>query len=80
MNVDIFAILSLVIIWGFGILGGWILSDMSTRHHTEGTLRIDSSDSEGIYLFLELETSIDKLRHEDTVVFRVKDESYLPQK
>ena len=50
------------------------------KKHSIGTLRIDNSDSDGPYLFLELSTNISSFNKKKQVTLNVLDESYLPQK
>lgn len=45
-----------------------------------GTLRIDSSDPDGPYLFLELETDPNVLKKEKYVTLKVDTKSYISQK
>ena len=45
-----------------------------------GTLRIDTSDPDGPYLFLELHTSINEVMLHKTVTLDVNLESYISQK
>ena len=45
-----------------------------------GTLRVDSSDPDGPYLFLELETDPDFIKKEKYVLLKVDTKSYISQK
>ena len=45
-----------------------------------GTLRIDSSDPDGPYLFLELETEPNVIKKEKYVTLKVDTRSYISQK
>lgn len=45
-----------------------------------GTLRIDTSDSDGPYLFLELNKDINEFYEEDQVVLMVNTENFISQK
>lgn len=45
-----------------------------------GTLRVDSSDSDGPYLFLELETDPNAIKKEKYVLMKVDTRSYISQK
>ena len=45
-----------------------------------GDLRIDESDPDGPYLFLELDQDVDLFRQKDTVTLNIKNESFIPQK
>ena len=44
-----------------------------------GTLRIDSSDPDGPYLFLELRTDVESIKQQKQVVVAVNTESYISQ-
>lgn len=44
-----------------------------------GDLRIDRSDPDGPYLFLELKQGIEAFKHDDYVVLRVNDSNYISQ-
>ena len=44
-----------------------------------GNLRIDTSDDDGPYLFLELEKSVMDVCNSKYVVFKVRNENYLPR-
>ncbi len=45
-----------------------------------GTLRVDSSDPDGPYLFLELETDPSVIKKEKYVLLKVNTKSYISQK
>ena len=45
-----------------------------------GTLRVDSSDPDGPYLFLELEANPDVIKKEKYVLLKVDTKSYISQK
>ena len=45
-----------------------------------GTLRVDSSDPDGPYLFLELETDPGVIKKEKYVLLKVDTKSYISQK
>lgn len=45
-----------------------------------GTLRVDSSDPDGPYLFLELETDLNVIKKEKYVLMKVDTRSYISQK
>lgn len=44
-----------------------------------GTLRVDQSDPDGPYLFLELNESIEKIIHQKKVVMNVNAKNYISQ-
>ena len=48
-----------------------------SKQEALGTLRIDRSDPDGPYLFLELETDISNVLTKESVVFKVSTKDYL---
>lgn len=69
-----------VFIFIIGIVCGAFISNLLLKKHSIGTLRIDNSDPDGPYLFLELSTNISSFNKKKQVILNVLDESYLPQK
>lgn len=69
-----------VFIFIIGIVCGAFIRHLLVKKHSIGTLRIDNSDSDGPYLFLELSTNISSFNKKKQVTLNVMDESYLPQK
>lgn len=69
-----------VFIFIIGIVCGSFISHLLLKKHSIGTLRIDNSDSDGPYLFLELSTNISSFNKKKQVTLNVLDENYLPQK
>lgn len=63
-----------------GIMIGFIVSSIIRRKHPVGFLRIDKSDSDGPYLFLELKKSINEIVTQKTVLLEVKREDFIPHK
>lgn len=49
------------------------------RQKPVGDLRVDCSDRDGPYLFLEPDTDVGTIKAKKTVTFRVKIEDLLPQ-
>lgn len=47
---------------------------------TAGCIRIDHSDADGPYLFLELSESVEKLATRKEVLLEVKEKDFLPHK
>ena len=45
-----------------------------------GDLRIDRSDPDGPYLFLELDKPLSSFEQDEYVVFRIKNENYISHK
>ena len=63
-----------------GILIGFISASVIRRKHPVGFLRIDKSDPDGPYLFLELKKSINEIVTQKTVLLEVKREDFIPHK
>ena len=59
------------------LIGGYILGIYHAKQNPIGTLRIDSSDPDGPYLFLELETDPNVLKKEKYVTLKVDTKSYI---
>lgn len=57
-----------------GVVGTIIVHRVRT--HTDGDLRIDRSDPDGPYLFLEISNSIDVIAKKRRVWFNVIDKNY----
>ena len=63
-----------------GILIGFAVSAIIRRKHPVGFLRIDKSDSDGPYLFLELKKSVNEIIAQKIVLLEVKREDFIPHK
>lgn len=63
-----------------GIMIGFVVSSIIRRKHPVGFLRIDKSDSDGPYLFLELKKSINEIIAQKTILLEVKREDFIPHK
>ena len=63
-----------------GIVIGFAVSFIIYRKHPVGFLRIDKSDPDGPYLFLELKKSINEIVTQKTVLLEVKREDFIPHK
>lgn len=63
-----------------GILIGFTVSSIIRRKHPVGFLRIDKSDPDGPYLFLELKKSVNEIVTQRTVLLEVKREDFIPHK
>lgn len=73
----------LVMAFVLGGLTGYILTSIVNtlkRPKTYGDLRLDNSDSDGPYLFLELHKDVAALEKLDYVTLKVKREDFLPRK
>lgn len=63
-----------------GIMIGFIVSFIIRQKRPVGFLRIDKSDPDGPYLFLELKKSVDEIVTQRTVLLEVKSEDFIPRK
>lgn len=63
-----------------GILIGYVVSSIIRRKHPVGFLRIDKSDPDGPYLFLELKKSFNEIIAQRTILLEVKCEDFIPHK
>lgn len=63
-----------------GILIGFAVLSIIRRKHPVGFLRIDKSDPDGPYLFLELKKSVNEIIAQRTVLLEVKREDFIPHK
>ena len=63
-----------------GIMIGFVVSSIIRRKHRVGFLRIDKSDPDGPYLFLELKKSVNEIIAQRTVLLEVKREDFIPHK
>lgn len=72
-----------VLVFIAGVLIGWaiaLIAHTVFKPKPIGDLRVDNSDPDGPYLFLELEHDLPDLKEYKEVCFRVKVKDYLPQK
>ena len=63
-----------------GILIGVSSATIALSTKCCGSLRIDTSDPDGPYLFLELDKSVKEVSRKPYVTFRVKPENYISHK
>lgn len=64
-----------------GLILGVLLSALILRdNRPDGYLRIDNSDSEGPYLFLELNKDVKCIAEQRTVKLVVRTEDFIPHK
>ena len=62
-----------------GILIGITLTLLILRIKAVGNLRIDTSDSDGPYLFLELSKDVGPISAHKYVILKVKNENFISQ-
>lgn len=72
--------LAIVIFALIGGVIGAILTKLISPTKTIGTLRIDMSDSDGPYLFLELDKGVGDISREQYVQLKINTESYISRK
>ena len=72
--------MNLVIIFALGILVGIIFIGIVFRLFLVGTLRVDHSDSDGPFLFLELSKRVETVISKKYVVLKVKAKDFIPHK
>ena len=63
-----------------GIMIGFVVSSIIRRKNPVGFLRIDKSDPDGPYLFLELKKSVNEIIAQRTILLEVKREDFIPHK
>lgn len=72
---------SLIIIFLFGVMMGYIIAKITSCEKPVGVLRVDHSDpDDGPYLFLELSSNPNTLIHDTYVTLKVNTQSYISQK
>ena len=72
--------MELVIILAIGIVVGSIITRIINRPLDIGTLRIDTSDPDGPFMFLELSKDVDSVTSKKYVILKVNLKSYISQK
>ena len=72
--------MELVIILAIGIVVGSIITRIIIRPLDIGTLRIDTSDPDGPFMFLELSKDVNTVASKKYVVLKVNLKSYISQK
>jgi len=69
----------LLIIFGIGILIGFVCATIATRTKSVGSLRVDTSDpDDSPYLFLELSKDIGDIYKKKYVTMKVNIKSFIP--
>ena len=72
--------MELVIIFAIGIVVGSIITRIVTKPLDIGTLRIDTSDPDGPFMFLELSKDVDTVASKKYVILKVNLKNYISQK
>ena len=60
-----------------GIIAGMFVMAIGVLQLCAGILRIDSSDEDGPYLFLDLDKNVDSIRERKYVLFKVKEHNFI---
>lgn len=61
-----------------GMIVGCVLTHDDYRNNSVGILRIDTSDPDGPYMFLELSKGIEYIRKHNFVILKVSTKSFIP--
>lgn len=72
--------MELVLMCLLGIMLGVVIGQKLRKENPIGTLRIDRSDPDDPYLFVELYEPINDLSKRQEVIFDVKNEDFIPRK
>ena len=72
--------MELVIIFAIDIVIASIITKIITKPLDFGTLRIDTSDPDGPFMFLELSKDVDTVASKKYVILKVNLENYISQK
>ena len=72
--------MELVIIFAIGVVIGSIITRIIIRPLDIGTLRIDTSDPDGPFMFLELSKDVDTVASKKYVILKVNLKNYISQK
>lgn len=66
------------IIFAIGIIIGCVLSSITRRVKSVGKLRIDISDPDGPYMFLELSKDINVVAKKEYIVLNIEINNFVP--
>ena len=73
-------VIILVIIFAIDIVIASIITKIITKPLDIGTLRIDTSDPDGPFMFLELSKDVDVVASKKYIILKVNLKSYISQK
>lgn len=68
----------ILLVWILGIIVGVLYA--KAKESSYGTLRVDTSDPDGPYIFLELNVPVSEVMSKKRVVLDVNTENYISQK
>lgn len=72
--------MEILLIFGVGILIGIVCTMIMYRVKCIGSLRVDTSDPEGPYLFLELSKDISYIHQKKYITLKVNLKNFIPHK
>lgn len=72
--------MELAVTFVLGVIFGSILVYTISRANNVGNIRIDRSDPDGPYLFLELKEGVDRLSKRRYAMCRIVDKNYVSHK
>ena len=70
--------MELVIVFTIGVVIGCVLSSIIRRAKSVGKLRIDTSDPDGPFMFLELSKGVGDISAKKQVLLQVDLKNYIP--
>lgn len=74
-------VIAFLVAFAVGAFMGTLITWNAINHRSSGVLRVDHSDPDGPYLFLELERSdVDEIMKNRYVTLRVNTKNYISQK
>ena len=71
--------MDLVMMLFLGFIFGILVRDVMSKTKTVGNLRIDTSDPDGPYMFLELTKGVDYVYREKYITLKVDTHNYISQ-
>lgn len=69
--------IGIVLLFVFGISIGFLIASIMLNHRAAGSLKIDRSDPDGPYMFLELSENVDQIIRSDYITLKVDTKSYI---
>ena len=78
MSTGIITVICMFLCAAFGVGIGYVLFHKKSKDPI-GTLRVDTSDPDGPYLFLELNTPVSEVMKQKQVALDVNTQSYISQ-
>lgn len=69
----------ILIMFAVGVIVGSVATQLILWSKRVGNLRVDTSDPDGPYLFLELTKGLESVTKKDIVVLKVREENFISQ-